>query len=91
MTQITNQQQWQAAATSVASKFQAFHEGLTRDQQQALDVALRQVGAHTDAAGEDAAGYFSPVWLPLIVVKIVEQLRQESPPPRQPSQHGQIR
>jgi hypothetical protein len=80
MTQVTEEaQQMQAAARSVATKLHAFHDGLTPDEQQALDFALRRVGARGTVTSEDADGYAIFVGsLPLITVKIVEQLRQQS-------------
>jgi len=91
MLQITEDQQLAAAAWSVSAKLQAFHDGLTPDEQRALDIALRRVGARADGTTEDATGYIIPVGaLPLIVVKIVEQLQQRGST-QQPSQGAQRR
>jgi hypothetical protein len=92
MPQITEDQQLAAASWSVSAKLQAFHDGLTPDEQRALDIALRRVGARADGTTEDATGYIIPVGaLPLIVVKIVEQLQQQRGSTQQPSQGAQRR
>jgi hypothetical protein len=68
-----------AAVRGVAAKLEAFHDGLAPEEQQAFDTALRRVGARGNLTTEDATGYAIPLGLlPLIVVNIVEQLRQQS-------------
>jgi len=75
MTQTTEEQQ-ALAARSVAVKLQAFHDGLTSDEQQVLDTALRRGGAEGNPTTEDATGYAIPVGaLPLIVVRIIQRLQ----------------
>jgi hypothetical protein len=85
MAQMTEGQQMEAAR-SVAAKLEAFHDGLTPDEQRVLDAALRSIAAGGEETTEDATGYFSPVWLPLIVVKIVEMVEQQAGSTQQPSQ-----
>ncbi|MGH3449343.1 MAG: hypothetical protein ACRDQW_01170, partial [Haloechinothrix sp.] len=79
MTRITTREpRLPGAAQSVASKLQPFHDRLTPDEQQALDFALQRIGARGAMTNEDADGYAIFVGsLPLITVKIVEQLRQQ--------------
>jgi hypothetical protein len=54
---MTDQPRLEAAARSVAAKLQAFHEGLTPDEQMALDLALRQFGTEADGSEEDVSGH----------------------------------
>jgi hypothetical protein len=91
MTQTTEaqKQQMEVAARSVAAKLQAFHDGLTPDEQRVLDVALRSITEGAGETAEDATGYFSPIWLPLIVVKILEQVQQQPTTTQQPSKTPQ--
>jgi hypothetical protein len=78
------------AARSVAAKLEAFHESLTPDEQQKLDVALRSIGAGGGESAEDAAGYSIPVGLlPLIVIKVREVVEQQAGSTQQPSQSAQ--
>jgi hypothetical protein len=60
MTQnTTDQQRMETAARSVSTKLQAFHEGLTTDEQQVLDMALRSAYASADTTTEDTSGYLA--------------------------------
>jgi len=58
----STEQRLEAAGKSAAAKLRAFGEGLTPDEQQALDLALRRLGAQTDGAGADTAGYATPIF-----------------------------
>jgi hypothetical protein len=62
MTEITPEQQHlQAAAERVGEKLQRFYEALPADEQTALSLAVRQIGAQTSEPAEDVAGYFFPI------------------------------
>jgi hypothetical protein len=66
------QQQMEAAARGVAAKLQAFHAGLTPDEQQVLSLALRYSGADADEAAGDTSGHMvmaGPLG-PLVVVTV---------------------
>jgi hypothetical protein len=56
MTQVTDEQQLQAAAERVAIKLREFHDGLPAEEQAALHFILEQGASATDS-GEDTAGH----------------------------------
>ena len=63
MTQVTpTQQRLEAAGKSAAAKLRALQEGLTPDEQQALDLTLRRLRVQPAEATEDAAGYATPMF-----------------------------
>lgn len=58
MTQIKADEQWlEAAATSVATKLQAFPAGLTPEEQVVFGHALRHLGTAAAGPTDDVAGY----------------------------------
>jgi len=64
----TEQQQIKAAARSASAKLLAFHEGLTPDEQRALDAALRHLTMRPDETAEDVTGYEQKIdWKPSVV------------------------
>ncbi|MGH2585458.1 MAG: hypothetical protein ACRDJE_11140 [Dehalococcoidia bacterium] len=74
----TEQQQMEAVARSASAKLLAFHEGLTPDEQRALDAALRHLNMRPDGTAEDVAGYEQKIdWKPSIVECVAwqEQVR----------------
>ncbi len=52
-----HQRRLEAAARSVAEKFQAFDEGLTPDERAAFGLALQQTGFGMDQVGGETVGY----------------------------------
>jgi hypothetical protein len=60
MTQITPTQQSETAGRSAAAKLQAFLDGLTPDEQQAIELGLRRLVVQADESTGDAAGYALP-------------------------------
>jgi hypothetical protein len=58
MTQYTiEQQRMDAAATSLAEKWEHFSADLTTDERAMLGLALRDVHTSTNSATDDVAGY----------------------------------
>lgn len=71
MTEMTtDQQRMEAAARSAGVKLQAFHEGLTPEEQMALDRAMRQAGAETGESPDDAAGYSTATVLGMMAARV---------------------
>jgi hypothetical protein len=87
MTQIAEEQrQTPATSGSLLMRLASLNLNLTAGEQQALDAALRSTGVRREETRQDTGGYLLPaVSLPLIAVKIIEQLRQ------QPAQGAQQR
>ncbi|MGH2584379.1 MAG: hypothetical protein ACRDJE_05640 [Dehalococcoidia bacterium] len=57
MTLNTSTQQPETAGRSAAAKLQAYLDGLTPDEQQAIERGLRRLVTQADERAEDAAGY----------------------------------
>jgi len=75
MTQNTpTQQHVETAGRSAAAKLQAFHESLTPDEQQAIELGLRRLGARADESTGDAAGYVSPTVSMGLIARLAAEL-----------------
>ncbi|MGH2588826.1 MAG: hypothetical protein ACRDJE_28210 [Dehalococcoidia bacterium] len=72
MTQITPTQQVETAGENAAAKLQVFLDGLTPDEQQAIERGLRRLVALVDASAGEAAGHAIPTAL---IVRLAAELR----------------
>lgn len=73
MPQITQEQQELlcVATEGVATKLQAFHDGLTADEQIVLEAALRHAAAGAADADEDVSGYAGPAVAVIVPAAVI--------------------
>lgn len=73
----TDRVQMEAAARGLGAKLQAFRSELTPDEQALLQVALGQLVAQATEDGADTSGYLTPMHLPLVSVRIAQEVNTQ--------------